>query len=83
MATPGSRQPPAAARALTAAPCAAPQAIVDGPPGEAEADIQRALFVGDYAKAVEACLAVSPPPFPPALPALGCGQCVAGRCVSP
>ncbi|EFN56942.1 hypothetical protein CHLNCDRAFT_143487 [Chlorella variabilis] len=31
-------------------------AVVDGPPGEREADIQRMLFVGNYAGAVEACL---------------------------
>lgn len=33
--------------------------VIDGPPGEGEQDIQRALFVGNYPAALDACLKAS------------------------
>lgn len=38
-----------------------PGAADDAVAGAAEADIQRALFVGNYTAALDACLAVRPP----------------------
>ncbi|KAL4425258.1 hypothetical protein ABPG75_009274 [Micractinium tetrahymenae] len=46
-------------RQASAPPSPRNAAIVDGPPGEKEADIQKLLFVGNYEGAVEACLAAN------------------------
>lgn len=63
----GSPNPPSARAATSTAPEAAPAMmppspripqVVEGSPGEAEDEIQKALYVGNYGLALETCLGV-------------------------
>lgn len=55
----GGGETPAGAGATPRAPgTPKDRPVIDGPPGEGEQDIQRALFVGNYQGAVDACLKV-------------------------
>lgn len=57
---PSARAAPVQAQAAPAVLPPSPKApkVVDGTPGEAENEIQKALFVGNYALALETCLSV-------------------------